>query len=120
MWGCFELALSAQGGEGIDFDSPQSARPPLCQQPAPLSPSQGLITRPNVHYRVRPRGSYLHCGSGVLEKSHASRSFFLLKHPSALQDPGAGEASAPATAYRATMCARLEMDVSPLPPTDKV
>ena len=34
MWGRFELGLSAPGGgEGADFDSPQSARPPLCRQP---------------------------------------------------------------------------------------
>lgn len=97
--GCFELVLSSQGGEGIDFDSPQIARPPLCQQPTLLSPLQGLITRPNVYYRVRPRESQLRCRSGMLEKSHATRSFFLLKHPCSLRDLGAGEASAPATAY---------------------
>ena len=34
MWGCFEPALRASGGEGADFDSPQSARPHLRQQPA--------------------------------------------------------------------------------------
>ena len=34
MWGCFEPGLSdLGGGEGADFDSPQSARPPLCWQP---------------------------------------------------------------------------------------
>ena len=96
---CFELVLSSHGGEGIDFDSPQSARPPLCQQPTLLSPLQGLITKPNVYYRVRPRGSQSRCRSGMLEKSHESQSFFLLKYPCALWDLGAGEASVPATAY---------------------